>query len=189
MQNLHQYISQHMALTQEDLVLLDRFFLQKVIKPRTFLLKEGQVEHYLYFIKKGVIKAFRNIEGKYVVEHLTGNGRFFTSIESFIKASPSLENVQTITTCEVVKISKPDFDLLINTDSKWQHFFNQLSNETLLCKMERINDFQTLTARQRYEKFIRQRPDVVLAVPVEALSSYLGIEPQSLSRIRKQLIL
>lgn len=101
--------------------------------------------------------------------------------------TPSLEYYETITDCTLVKISKPNFDLLQENTTFWNDFVKTITNQHLSCKLERVKDFQVLTAKERYLKFISQNPKLVLNVSVDNIASFLGIEPQSLSRIRKQI--
>jgi CRP-like cAMP-binding protein len=189
MKTLAKFLAEKNDFTAEEINLSLKHFSFEVLAPKTFLLKEGQVAHYIYFIQKGIFKSYKNLDSKYVVEHLAGNGRFFTSTESFMKETPSLDNVQTISECEVYKISKPDFQLLITQYEAWKNLFENQMSETLICKMQRLKDFQTLTAKQRYEKFIQEQGEIALEVPIETLASFLGIEPPSLSRIRRQIML
>ena len=101
--------------------------------------------------------------------------------------TPSLDNFETITNCKLLKISKPGLDLLRNHSTKWNTIIESITNEHLNCKMERVRDFQTLSAKERYLKFIKETPNLALHVSIENIASFLGMEPQSLSRIRKQI--
>ncbi|HTF82720.1 MAG TPA: Crp/Fnr family transcriptional regulator, partial [Cytophagales bacterium] len=157
------------------------------IPAKTVMLHVGQVEYDLYFISKGIVKGYRNIEGCHVVEHLAGEGQFFSALESLLKNKPSELVIEAVTACEGYKIKKADYDQILHSDSKLKGFLESLMSSSILCKMNRINDFQTLSARQRYEKLLAAHPKMVLNTPVETIASYLGMEPQSLSRIRKQL--
>ncbi|MBQ0787870.1 MAG: Crp/Fnr family transcriptional regulator, partial [Oceanihabitans sp.] len=86
-----------------------------------------------------------------------------------------------------VKVSKVDYDLLLVSTSFWSGFIKEVTNEHLSCKLERVKDFQILSAKERYLKFLNQNPKLALHVSVDNIASFLGIEPQSLSRIRKQI--
>jgi hypothetical protein len=99
----------------------------------------------------------------------------------------SFDYYETITDCELVKISKPDFQLLQENTTFWSDFVKDVTNEHLSGKVARVKDFQVLTAKERYLKFLKQNPKLALNVSIENIASFLGIEPQSLSRIRKQI--
>jgi hypothetical protein len=121
------------------------------------------------------------------MEHLVDEQNFFSSIESFMSETPSLDYFETVTNCKILKISKPDLEILKSYSATWNTLIETITNEHLNCKMERVRDFQTLSAKERYLKFIKETPNLALHVSVENIASFLGMEPQSLSRIRKQI--
>ncbi|MEM9833895.1 MAG: Crp/Fnr family transcriptional regulator [Bacteroidota bacterium] len=148
----------------------------------------GDIPRYVYFLSSGIVKGFQYGEnGKLIVEHLLGPGYFFTSHESFINQTASPETYQAVTDCRVFKISWFNAEILSEQTEFWQLLVNKVMNDILVCKMERIQDFQFLTATERYLKLLENQPDLAARVSVNDLASYLGIEPPSLSRIRKQV--
>ncbi|VAW18282.1 cAMP-binding proteins - catabolite gene activator and regulatory subunit of cAMP-dependent protein kinases [hydrothermal vent metagenome] len=187
MQNLIKYIKSKISITQKDIDLIETYFIPVDISAQTNILKAGKIERYIYFLSSGIVKGFKNIDGKLIVEHLVDEQNFFSSLDSFISETPAIDYFETITDCKLLKISKPDFDLLREDGNFWSNFFEVVTNEHLSCKMERVRDFQTLTAKERYIKFVNRMPHLALNVSVENIASFLGMEPQSLSRIRKQV--
>ncbi|MEM6801880.1 MAG: Crp/Fnr family transcriptional regulator [Bacteroidota bacterium] len=187
MQKLIKYIDQRLILSEKDISLLYSLFTPIRLLAKNTFIKEGLNAHYLYFVLEGVIRGFKYQNGKIIVEHLAAEKTFVTALDSFLKGSPSTDNFETLTDCELLKISKVDWDRLKASGGKWNRLIESIISESLSCKMERLNDFQRLNAKERYLKFIDQHSDLVLRVSVENIASYLGVEPQSLSRIRKQL--
>ncbi|CAM4260382.1 Crp/Fnr family transcriptional regulator [Zobellia roscoffensis] len=187
MENLIHFIQSKISLTQEEIQLTKKYFISEEIPAQTNLLKAGKVERYIYFLDAGIVKGYQNIDGKIVVQHLVAENDFFTSLESFMTETPSLDYYETVTACKLIKISKPDFDLLQQETKFWAVFVKEVTNEHLNCKLERVKDFQILTAKERYLKFIDQYPKLALNVSIDNIASFLGMEPQSLSRIRKQI--
>lgn len=187
MKNLINYIQSRIILNQNEIDLIKKHFVSEEIPAQTNLLKAGKVERYIYFLDVGIVKGFQNIDGKIVVQHLVAEQDFFTSLDSFMTETPSLDYYETITDCSLIKISKPDFDILQNETKFWSLFVKEVTNEHLSCKLERVKDFQILTAKERYLKFVNQYPELALNVSIDNIASFLGMEPQSLSRIRKQI--
>ncbi|WP_089884568.1 Crp/Fnr family transcriptional regulator [Kriegella aquimaris] len=187
MKNLLNYINARFSLTNNDNSLLEKCFIAMDTPSQTKLLEAGQIERYIYFLSEGIVKGYQNIDGKLVIQHLVSEQDFFTSLDSFMEETPASDYYETITDCKLIKISKPDFELLQENTSFWNDFVKAVTNEHLNCKLDRVKDFQILTAKERYIKFINQNPKLVLNVSVDNIASYLGIEPQSLSRIRKQV--
>jgi len=189
MQNLLKYISSRNTLTQKEINLVKECFKEEEIPAHTQLLKAGKTQRFVTFLSKGIVKGYENIDGKIVVQHLVSDHEFFTSLDSFMSQTPSQDNFETITDCKLVKISKPDFDFLQKNTNFWNSFVKNVTNEHLSCKLQRIKDFQILSAKERYVKFIHEQPKLALHVSIDNIASFLGMEPQSLSRIRKQIII
>ncbi len=187
MENLLRYIQSRISLTQKEVDLIKKHFVSEIISAETLLLKAGKVERYIYFLSSGIVKGYQNIDGKIVVQHLVIENNFFASLDSFITETPALDYYETITDSNLIKISKPDFDILQNEAKFWGIFVKDVTNEHLNCKLERVKDFQILTAKERYLKFLNQSPTLALNVSIDNIASFLGMEPQSLSRIRKQI--
>ncbi len=187
MQNLINYIQSRITLTQKDIDLVKKYFISEQIPTQSNLLEAGKVERYIYFLDTGIVKGYQNIDGKIVVQHLVSEQDFFTSLDSFMTETPSIDYYETITEARILKISKPDFDILQKETTFWGIFIKEVTNEHLGCKLERVKDFQILTAKERYLKFVNQYPKLALNVSIDNIASFLGMEPQSLSRIRKQI--
>ena len=187
MQDLINHLQLKTSVDKRDIDLLESLFVFQKVDPNTILSREGQVERYAYFLSKGIIKGYHNIGGKIVIEQLMGAGDFFCSFDSFMHETPARDNFETITACEVYKISKHDFLLWQAAADKWINYIQEVVNDHLNSKLHRLRDFQTLTAKERYMKFMDNHPALALQVKVEIIASFLGIEPQSLSRIRRQI--
>ena len=187
MENLINYIKSKITLTQNDIDLIKNHFITEEVPAQTNLLEAGNVERYIYFLDSGIVKGYQNIDGKIVIQQLVGEQYFFTSLDSFMTETPSLDYYETITESRVLKISKPDFDILQKETKFWAILVKEVTNEHLSCKLERVKDFQILSAKERYLKFVNQYPKLALNVSIDNIASFLGMEPQSLSRIRKQI--
>ncbi|WP_299885243.1 Crp/Fnr family transcriptional regulator [uncultured Lacinutrix sp.] len=187
MRELLNYIKSRVSITASDIKLIETYFTTLSVSANTKLLEAGQVERYIYFLSSGIVKGYQNIDGKIVIQHLIEQHDVFTSLESFMTKTPSIDYYETVTNCTVLRISKKDFDFMRDNTSFWNEFVELVTNEHLNCKLDRVKDFQLLTAKERYLKFINQFPNLALNVSVENMASFLGIEPQSLSRIRKQV--
>ena len=188
MKNLIDTISEITPFSALEKELIVNTFTTEQIKENANVIHLGKIIKNIYYLSSGFIKGYHLQNGKVVVSHLAEKGSFFTSLESFTKESPSTEAFQAIDKCVVYKINKSDFDRLNKEIQAFQIVSNHIRNNYLNCKMERVNDFQTLTAKQRYLKLFNQSPNIIQNVSVQDLASYLGIEPPSLSRIRKEIL-
>lgn len=187
MEALFNFLNSKNTLKQDEVKQITESFVTIEVNANTVLLKQGQIANHIYFLNSGIVKSYENIDGKHVIQQLIPEENFFTSLDSFFHQKPSTEFLQTITTCKIAALHQKDLDILLGKIPSFSALVQEVTNMHLSCKMERVKDFQTLSAKQRYEKFLLEYPKLALEVSVDNIASYLGMEPQSLSRIRRQL--
>lgn len=154
-------------------------------KKKDYLLKEGTVSGDYFFILEGYLRTFYNTEsGTEVTIDLLRKGEFAASMYSILKGAPSFESIQCITEVLVCKISEASFKILAMEDPKWIDLGMKCLKSALLKKEERILTFGKLKGKARYTKLMSERPDLIHHVPVQYIASYIGVKPESLSRIR-----
>lgn len=189
MKNLLDHISTIITLTDEEEQLIKNCFKSVSIPAKTQIITAEKTEDYIYFIQSGFVKGYQNINGKIVVQHLLSQNSFFTSLDSFMNKTPSTEYYDTITNCVFYRIHRTEFIYLRENTTFWCKLVEKITNINFNNKLERVNDFQLLTAKERYLKFMQNEPSLVLNVSVDNIASFLGIKPQSLSRIKKEITL
>ena len=187
MNELINYIKLRTSIQPYEVKLIEKHFVIENVSAQHTLSEAGKVERYIYFLIDGIVKGYQNIDGKIIIQQFVNERDFFTSLDSFMNETPSLDYYETITDCKLLKLSKVDYDFLQNETSFWETFVKTVTSEHLNCKLNRVRDFQTLTAKERYVKFVNDYPKLALNVSIDNIASFLGMEPQSLSRIRKQL--
>ena len=154
-------------------------------KKKDFLLREGGLSTDYFLILEGYVRRFYLSEsGTEVTIELLGKGEFAASMYSILKGAAALENIQCLTDCLVVKIAESSFEALALKDPRWIQFGMKCLKTALLKKEERILTFGKLKGKARYARLIKEKPDFVQHIPVQFLASYLGMKPESLSRIR-----
>lgn len=183
---LFDFISKYISLTEEEkeeMLSLDIF---RTVKKGTILLQEGQKSQDVYFILKGCLRKYYIINGE---EKTTA---FFTELEALtphcvINNAPS----EYFISCEentILTVGNPNRNVEIFTKSpKFDLMCRILSEETLAKHQINFDEFKTSSPEQRYLNLLRNRPDLIQRVPQHQLASYLGIKPQSLSRLRARI--
>jgi CRP-like cAMP-binding protein len=186
MKQLADFIKSKIYIEETDLKVVLSKFKERTVNKGQFILKKGQIAHQYFFIKSGGCRFFY---GDYDQENTTWvvfQDDFFTEISSLNPQKPSRFNIEAIETTELLYIEKSDMDALYKQIPAWQEF-GRKTWETMSVRMiEQILSFQTLTAEERYLEFMKN-PDLIQKVPVKNLASYLGITPNALSRIRKNI--
>ncbi len=182
-------ISTKHKIQKEDIELYKALF-QPVLMPKNRILEEaGKIPQYLYYIVSGFMRLFYyNDSGDEVTTHINCSHGFFTSFSEFTKQTNALANVETITECQLLRISKPDYDTLMNKSAFWKDYGMYVLQESVVYNEDRSKDLATLSAEQRYLKLMKSRPDILQNVPLQYIASFLGIKPESLSRIRRNVI-
>ena len=186
-QDLIDHISKYIALNDVDVQnVIDAFEMIKV-KKNTLLETENQLTKYLYFIHQGFVRVFYVKEGEERSTNINCPSRFITSYKSFITASNAYDNVETVTDCSLLRISKENLEILNDRIENWSFFAGKIYEQALIYNEERTRDMILLTAEQRYQKLFQTEPEIIKYVPLQYIASYIGIKPESLSRIRRQL--
>ncbi|MDR0231007.1 MAG: Crp/Fnr family transcriptional regulator [Dysgonamonadaceae bacterium] len=184
---LYETTSNYISLEQKDIDLIKSLFKYESVAKGTSLVETGKPTDKVFFILSGYLRYFKTLDTtEELVIHLYAPNNFATSLNGFFLEQKSEETLQTITDCEILYISKSDLEKLYSTDCKWQTFGRKLMESFLIEKEERIIDQLSLTAQDQYQKLIKNQPEIIQNIPVKYIASFIGIQPESLSRIRKK---
>ncbi len=184
---LFDFISKYISLTNDErnaIISLDLF---RSVKKGTVLLKEGQKSKDEYFILKGCIRKYYIINGE---EKTTD---FFTEMEGLtphcVTSKAPSEYFISCVEDTILTVADPDIGVEVNAKFPKFDIMCRMLSEELLAK-EQINfaEFKTSSPEQRYLNLLQNRPDLIQRVPQHQLASYLGIKPQSLSRLRARIM-
>lgn len=179
------YILKYTDLSNEDWALIERNLNRKEYKTNDLILRDGKICKKLYFLESGFLRFFINRDGEEVTKYFTEPPYCFTSQRSFANNLPSNDNIQVLESAVVWEMDKKvTFDLL--TLPKWSEFIRKLIQEVQFYTEEILEALQNDTAEERYIRMIETNSIILQKVPQKDIASYLGIAPQSLSRIRKK---
>ncbi|MBC8032724.1 MAG: Crp/Fnr family transcriptional regulator [Chitinophagaceae bacterium] len=174
-----------LGLNDADIVSICSMFRFKEYAKNEYLLREGQMANKIFFIEKGSVILGDELEDKFVTRHLAKEKEFVTSLASFSKETVSREFLKTLEPSHIYAMSKKDFDLLLQRYPTINQFFQQVIFDTLIKCQQRITDLISLDAKEYYQDILQNHPEYILRMPQYDLASYMGIEPQSLSRLKK----
>lgn len=183
-----QHISQFISINDVEIDLITKVFEVINVKKNTILEKEDQFTKYLYFINHGFLRVFYVKDGEERTTQINCPSRFITSFQSFINHSKAYDNVETITDCQLLRINKNDLEELNQSVRNWRVFTEKIYEQALMFNEERTRDMILLNAEERYRKLIHSQNNIAKNVPIQYIASYIGIKPESLSRIRRQMI-
>lgn len=182
-------ISQNITITDQDAELCRQYF-EPVLYPKNRVIEEEyKIPRYLYFVVSGYVRLFHyNEKGDEVTTHINCPPGFITSYHHFINQTKANENLECITECELLRISKNNLDLLTQQSPAFKDFSILVFQQSLAYNENRAKELATLTAEQRYQKLIDNYPHILHNIPLQYIASFLGMNPKSLSRIRKEII-
>jgi CRP-like cAMP-binding protein len=186
-QELFAFIAQYMILSEAEkraIIDLDIF---KTYPKGTVLLKEGQRSRNYYFVLKGCIRTYYLIDGE---EKTTA---FYLENESFaplcsVNGQPAEHYVACVEDSLLTVANSEMEKTIFEKFPRFEKLCRMLTEEKLAQQQAIFDDFKTSSPEQRYLHLLKTRPELLQRVPQHQLASYLGILPQSLSRIRRRLV-
>lgn len=158
------------------------------VKKETFLLQKGEHCRHTFFVEKGLLRQYSIDErGKEHILSFAPENWFVTDRESAYFNQPSAYYIQALEDSHVVLIDDDFIQRLSQKIPKFTEFNNRLLHNHIRQQQHRINLLLSAVAEDRYLQFVAMYPDILLRVPQAMIASYLGITPESLSRVRKEL--
>ncbi len=148
------------------------------------LLRADRVEKNIYFIKKGIVRAYADQDDNEVTFWFGQEGDTVISIKSYALNEKSYENIELLENSELYKLSVDDLHALFNEDLFIANWGRKFAEGELIKTEKRLISFQFKTALQRYQDLINDHADLLQRVQLNHIASYLGITQVSLSRIR-----
>lgn len=187
MEQLFSHIQNYYRLSSEAHTALQDCFKQVVLSKNEYLLTEGKICRHLYFLEKGALRGFYNLEGKEITHWFAFEKDFVTSFHSFITQQPAVENIQLLEGSILWSISKETLADLFNRFHEIERLVRIAYEKYYIRLEERFVNAQFKSATERYESLLQQTPHILERVPLGQVASYLGISQETLSRIRSRL--
>lgn len=182
---LFKSFERHVSLTAEEKEIVKSLFQHRKYRKRQFILQEGDVSRYESFIVSGLTRTYEIDEkGQEHVLQFGMEDWWIGDMYSFFTETPSTCNIDCLEETDLLQISKPNEDILFAKVPKLERFFRILVQNAYIASMNRISSSLQNSAAERYEEFIKKYPKIGERVPNHQVASYLGLAPQSLSRIR-----
>jgi CRP-like cAMP-binding protein len=159
---------------------------KRLIHKGKLILRKGQIANQYFFIVSGGVRFFYEANDQENTTWVSFKNEFFTEISSLNPQKPTRFNIEAIEDSEFVVIDKKDMDFLYAHIAIWEEFGRKIWELTSVRMIDQILKFQTLSAEERYLEFM-DNPELIQKIPVKQLAAVLGITPNALSRIRKNI--
>jgi len=183
---LFEFVSKYITLSEEEKQAIIDLDIFKIYEKGTILLKEGQLSNAGYFVIKGCIRCYYLIEGE---ERTTA---FYTESEPFsplcsVNKKPS-EHYISCVEYSIITVANPEIEKeIFEKFPRFETLCRLISEELLVNNQTSFDNFKNASPEQRYLNLLKSRPGLLQRVPLHQLASYLGMKPESLSRIRKRV--
>lgn len=179
--------SNFLNLSERELNLVKKTIVFKDVKRGEVLLKENEIATSFYYVRKGCLRLFHGWDEEKTI-NLFLEDEFVISHESFFRKQPSQFHIDCVEDGEVVVCTKEGLDKIIREVPKLNSFLkDQLENNLIDC-YQTITSFIVNSPEERYMNLLENKPEILRRVPNHYIASYLGVTPQSLSRIRKRIV-
>lgn len=181
-------IDQIINLTKDEKLLIEQYFKGKSLSKGELWIEEGQYCNQIAFIKKGICRIFYNDQdGNEVSFFFMPENNFISSYTSFLTLTPTKENIEAVGDVEMLVVNREDLEKLSKEIPKVQIWRRIIAENLFILLERRISMLQSKTAQERYENMIKENGDILLKVPLQYMASFLGVTPQHLSRLRKNI--
>ncbi|MCQ2232553.1 MAG: Crp/Fnr family transcriptional regulator [Paludibacteraceae bacterium] len=152
-----------------------------------YLQIEGDVCKYWGYVSEGLVRMYYLNQEEEITSQLAHDGDMFLDYESYFNQSPSRNFIQMLEPSTLYLFPHLECEELRKNNREINLFFRKLTEKLFLLKKKRITDTIFKPAKVRYETLIAEKPNLVLRVPSIYIASYLGITPETLSRIKTKM--
>lgn len=184
-QQFKDWIKQTNFLTDEDCLLFEPDLKLVQIQEKAYFLEESRICRRIGFINKGIFRVFYLMDGKEINTHFFLENGFVTDYDSLITHKPSRYFIQALENSEIVVFNIETLERAYKQSHNWERFGRMMAEKSYQIAISRTESFLFYNAEQRYMELQQKNPEILNRVPLYHIASYLGIEKESLSRIRK----
>ena len=172
-------------LHQNTKLALSNCIKTKEYKNGEIILSQGNTNKNLYFLKKGLVRAFYYKDEKELTSWIFPENTLFISVYSFLTQTPSFETIEAIEDCKIYFISYSKLQELYTSHLDLNVVGRKLTEMYYVQMAERATNLRMIDSKTRYENFIKNYPNLINRIPLGYVASYLGMSQETLSRIRK----
>lgn len=185
---LFQHISRHVALTDEEWERTKTMFVPKKLRRRQYLLQTGDTSEYIAFVSKGILRSYTvDDRGEEHMVQFATEGWWIGDIYSFLTKEPALYTIDALEESELLLLSLEAQDKLFDDVPKFERYIRILQRNSLIAMHRRLVLTISMSAEDKYQQMLTHYPSLLQRVPQHMIASYLGVKPETLSRIRKRM--
>lgn len=177
------------TMTHEELDVLESVLVPMKFSKGEIILREGEVCRNIYYVERGLIRQFYFKNGKQITEHLGVDRTIFMCIESLFHEEPTHLQVEALEASYIYALPKHRLEQVALHNVNIQILFRKILEESLVISQVMADLVRFETAQERYRKFCKLAPQIVLRAPLVYVASFLQMMPETLSRVRSSTLL
>lgn len=182
-------IAEKINLTDAEKDICKSLFSPKKLRKRQYILQQDDICKNLVFVEKGILRSYSvDNKGNDHILQFALEGWWIADIYSFLTGEPAVYNIDAIEDSELLLISKSALDELYERVPKFERYFRILTQSNMIATQRRLTATLSASADEKYLKLLSAYPNIVARVPQHMIASYLGITPETLSRVRKRIV-
>jgi CRP-like cAMP-binding protein len=185
---VREYIKRRISIPDEDLEKSFQYSSVRYYKKGDYILRCGEYCRFIGFVNSGlIVSTIITDDGKEIATDFIFENCFFTYTEGLSNNVPTHKNSIALEDCEMLILEKEKLPLIFSINPKFETLFTQILAEELRNVLLAEQNNRTQSAENRYLRFIETYPEAFNRIPLKHIAGYLGIEPPSLSRLRKKI--
>jgi CRP-like cAMP-binding protein len=187
MRKLIENIKAYVSLNSNEIGHLEESIEKKTYNKNDIIFTEGKIADKIYFVNKGCVRLFYNVNGNDKTAFFYTEGQFICAGESYTFNIPAVENYQAVEQTDIYVFSKSKIEILLSKVPKMEVIARIATENELITCQKVIASFVTKSAEERYLDLLNTKGELFLRVPQQYIASFLGVSPETLSRIKKRI--
>jgi CRP-like cAMP-binding protein len=181
------HLRSHIDLNDKEIETVRSLFKLRKVRKRQYLLQAGEVSRYENFIVKGLLRSYTvDDDGEEHIVMFGMEGWWISDLYSFLSEQPATQHIDALEDTEVLSIEKADLERLYVEVPQFNKLFRVLLQNAMVANQRRILASISQSAEEKYLSFIKKYPAFEQRIPQAQIALYLGISPETISRIRRQ---
>lgn len=182
-----QRFNEQVELSEPERALIESYLIPKKIRKKQYLLQEGEVCKFLAFVEKGILREYLVDDTAEHIIQFAAEGWTIADLFSFLTSEPATFMIDAIEDSELVLISKSAHEELLVKVPKYETYFRVLVTNAYIALQRRLTSQISAPVQDRYASFVQKYPNIVQRVPQHMIASYMGLTPETLSRVRRKI--